>query len=272
MFDYSQYSTPSDEWLQLSGKIPAPPAGLSLAERADLINKQREKRSAEDLEPLLPKVRMRDHVIPTRDSSNIQARSYRTTDCDKVQSAPVVLYLHGGGFFSGTIASEDAVCSRIAINTNTVVLNVCYRHIPEHTYPTAWDDTEDAFEWLHDHINELDGDPQRVVIAGISSGAYLAASFVLGKHLDRTCASRPPIAGQILMVPSLINMDCHEPMTRRFKDPSVCSVEQNKDAPLLPLSMYHFLTVGGGLPICSPNLGLIQMPTEAPPGSKPRRV
>lgn len=143
----------------------------------EYMNFGREQRSADEMKPWAPLVQIKDHSIPTRDQSTIEARSYRPVDADTKETPSVLLYLHGGGFLTGTVDSEDATCSRLAVNSNVIVLNVCYRHTPEHTYPTAWNDTHDAFGWLHDHIDDLGGDAQRVLVGGISSGAYLAASF-----------------------------------------------------------------------------------------------
>ncbi|KAI1772700.1 Alpha/Beta hydrolase protein [Hypoxylon cercidicola] len=242
MYDFSHYGVPSKEWLELSNRLPAPPPNLSFDQSRDYANKEREKSSAELMEIWASKVQTSDHTIPTRDNSSLQSRSYRPTDCDDTQKLPVILYFHGGGFFSGTVATEDAVCSRIAVNTRTVVLNVCYRHTPEFVYPTPWNDAEDAFEWLHNHINDLGGDSQRVIVGGMSSGAYLTASLVLGKHLGRTSVTFPSIAGQILMVPPLINVDCYEPMIKKFQDPAVCSLNQNKDEPMLSMSNLQLYT------------------------------
>lgn len=243
MSDFSQYGTASEEWRKVSSSVPAPPPNLSLTEMREHINREREQRSADEMKIWAPLVQREDHNIPTQDGSSIKARSYRPADACATPRLPVLLYLHGGGFLTGTIASEDAICSRIAVHGKAIVLNVCYRHTPEHTYPTAWNDTHDAFEWLHGHIDDLDGDSQQVIIGGISSGAYLAASFVLEKHLGRLSVSRPSIAGQILMVPCLLNASCHEPMIKKFKDPATCSLQQNCDAPLLPLSTFQMLAV-----------------------------
>ncbi|ETS77624.1 hypothetical protein PFICI_09686 [Pestalotiopsis fici W106-1] len=242
MADFSQYGTPSEEWRKVSNLVPAPHPGLSFIERREHSNRTREQLSADEMKIWEPLVQRKDHTIPTRDQSTIEARSYRPANADTTGKPPVLLYLHGGGFFSGTIATEDATCSRLAVHNNAIVLNVCYRHTPEHTYPTAWDDTHDAFEWLHDHIVDLGGDYQRVLVGGISSGAYLAASFVLEKHLGRRCVSRPAIAGQILMVPCLLNTSCHGPILKKFKDPAVCSLQQLCNAPTLPMSTFQMIT------------------------------
>ena len=235
MCDFSSYGGPSDEWLALEATLPPPPTNISLDERKRATNALREQLAAETMKTLSPQVQMQDHSIPTRDGSSIEARSYHplTGLPPTGGPLPVYMHLHGGGFLFGTLASEDATCARIAINTHIIVLNINYRHTPEHVYPTAWSDTEDAFEWLHDNISILGGDPLRVVVGGISAGAYLTASLTLEKHLGRVAAARPPIAGQLLMIPSVGHIDCHGPQLAKLKDASVSSWETCKDAPIL---------------------------------------
>lgn len=242
MADFSQYGGPSQEWLTAAATMPALPPGLSVAERKKHLNDQRDKIAAEGFKVWASQIKTQDHSIPTRDGSHLEARSYRPANVDAGKALPVYIHLHGGGFFFGTLASEDAICARIAVNAQVVVLNVNYRHTPEHVYPVAWDDTADAFEWLHDNIEHLVVDAHQVVIGGISAGAQLTASFVLGQHLGAVSASRPKVAGQVLMIPCLVNPHCYEPQLAQLRDPSVSSYEQNKDAAILPMSVALFFT------------------------------
>ncbi|KAI3394710.1 hypothetical protein diail_2295 [Diaporthe ilicicola] len=243
MCDFSVYGTPSPEWLTGALKVPSfSPQCESVVEWRGLFNQQREATTADEFKDLKPQVQMQDYSVPTRDGSNIEARSYRPASIDATKSLPVYMHLLGGGFLFGTLATEDAICARIAINAQVAVLSVNFRHTPEHGYPTAWNDTADAFEWLHDHISELGGDAKRVVIGGISSGGQLAAAFTLKKHLGRASVTRPAIAGQLLLIPSLAIMDCYEPQRKKIKNSSVSSYEQNKLAPLMPLSVCRFFT------------------------------
>lgn len=243
MCDFSEYGTPSIKWLTQARNVPSfSPQCESIVEWRGLFNKQREAATAEEFKPLEPHVLMKDYTVPTRDGSSIQARSYRPASVDAAEVLPVYMHLHGGGFLFGTLATEDAICARISINARVVVLSVNFRHTPEHGYPTAWNDTDDAFEWLHDHISELGGDAHRVVLGGISSGGQLAAAFVLKKHLGKASTRRPAIAGQILQIPCLAIMDCYGPQRNKIKSSSVSSYEQNKLAPLMPLSVCRFFT------------------------------
>lgn len=233
MSDFSRYGAPSEEWLALEPNLPVPPHGLPVEERKKLINAGREAASAEAMKTLSKWIHTTDHTIKARDGATIEARSYRPTGHDS-ESLPVYLHLHGGGFLFGTLASEDAACARIAINARVVVLNCNYRHTPQHKYPDAWNDAEDAFAWLHDNISLLGGNPSRVLVGGISAGAFLTASLALQKHLGRALQSYPPIAGLVLMIPCLVHMDCYDQQLAQIRDPSVSSFETCQNAPILP--------------------------------------
>ncbi len=60
---------------------------------------------------------------------------------------PFLLWFHGGRFISGSLATHDAVCRRLAIAINGQVLAVDYRLAPEHPYPAAFEDALAAAEF-----------------------------------------------------------------------------------------------------------------------------
>lgn len=92
--------------------------------------------------------------------------------------APVVLYLHGGGFRVGSKRSHAAVAEPLATAGFIVVL-VDYRLAPAHPFPAALDDCAAAFLWVASNIGRYGGDSARIVIAGESAGANLALSLAL---------------------------------------------------------------------------------------------
>lgn len=240
MCHFSRYGGPSNEWLAVEATLPVPsPVSSyhSILERRDATNEQREAQASQAMKTLASNVEMHDYSIPTRDGDAIEARSYRSVVPHREQASSVYMHLHGGGFLFGTLNSEDATCARIASNTGVVVLNVNYRHTPEFTYPTAWNDAEDAFIWLHAHIEELGGDSQRIVVGGTSAGGQLSASLVLRKSLGLAAKNLPGIAGQVLMIPCLVHMDLYERHLARMKDASISSYLENENAPILPKSI-----------------------------------
>ncbi|KAK3904258.1 Alpha/Beta hydrolase protein [Staphylotrichum tortipilum] len=237
MADFSAYDGPSSEWLALAATLPSPPLGLSIPELKEATNAGRDAASASAMQTLGPQVQIQDHSIPARDGALIEARTYRrASDSASSSPLPVYIHLHGGGFLFGTLASEDPACARVAITTGALVLNVNYRHTPEHVYPTAWDDVEDAFAWLHANAAALGADPAQVVVGGISAGAYLTASLALRKHLGLApeLVKLPPIRGLVLMIPALVHIDCYAPVLAKLKDVAISSFETCKDAPVLP--------------------------------------
>jgi acetyl esterase/lipase len=89
------------------------------------------------------------------------------------------LHFHGGGFVFGRADEFDSHLWRLVEETSLCAVSVDYRLAPEHPFPAAPDDCEDAARWLLERgPTELDT-PNVVVIGGESAGAYLAAATLL---------------------------------------------------------------------------------------------
>ena len=86
-----------------------------------------------------------------------------------------VLFLHGGGYVTGSPALYRHFTWRIATAARARVLAIDYRLAPEHPFPTALDDALAAYRWL------LAGtaDPQRTAVIGDSAGGGLAFALLL---------------------------------------------------------------------------------------------
>lgn len=244
--DFSQYGGPSDEWLEVEKTLPALTFNTEMDPTVlkNAVNKDREEKTAAGMKFLAPHVHTTDYTIPTRDGSTIEARSYRSVKKDKSEKLPVYVYFHGGGFIFGTIASEDFVCAQTAINTGVLVVNVNYRHTPEHTFPTAWHDSQDAFAWVHKNIDELNGDPSKVLVGGVSAGGQLAASLTLEKHLGKSEIMKglPELAGQILIIPCLSSPETYDEGPGKKLAPGKSSYIENEHAPILPMKTMEFFT------------------------------
>ncbi|KAG5951142.1 hypothetical protein E4U53_003702 [Claviceps sorghi] len=237
MADFSRYGGVSDEW-QAANKDVAmgfSNPDVSPVRLRELMNARRREVSAKAMaETFHDHVRVRNYTISTRDASAIEARGYRPVSASLQDRLPVFLYFHGGGFLMGSLDTEDATCSWICLRATAVVLHVNYRHTPEYVYPTAWDDAEDSFVWLHQNMDLLGGNPEQVIVGGISAGAQLAASLVLRKNMGHVLSGYPAVAGQVLMVPCLVHPDTYAPQLKKLKDASKSSYKENEDAPHLP--------------------------------------
>jgi acetyl esterase/lipase len=87
----------------------------------------------------------------------------------------VILYLHGGGYVIGSIATHRDMVSRLGRAAAARALSVDYRLAPEHPFPAAVDDATDAYRWLL----STGVDPARLVIAGDSAGGGLTVATLV---------------------------------------------------------------------------------------------
>jgi acetyl esterase len=112
---------------------------------------------------------------------------------------PIVMYFHGGGWVLGDLNTHDTLCRRLSFAAGAMVVSVDYRRAPERPYPAALDDCFAATQYVAEHATELGGDAGRLLVAGDSAGANLAAAVAL-KARDE---GRPAIHAQILIYPAL---------------------------------------------------------------------
>jgi len=54
---------------------------------------------------------------------------------------PALVYLHGGGWSLGSLATYEPLCRQLANATGQIIIWVEYRLAPESRYPAALDDT-----------------------------------------------------------------------------------------------------------------------------------
>ncbi|MDF8333809.1 alpha/beta hydrolase [Novosphingobium cyanobacteriorum] len=102
-----------------------------------------------------------------------------------------ILFMHGGGWVTGSLDDYDSFTRLIASITHCRVVSVDYRLAPEHPFPAAVVD-------VHAVFGALDPDGP-LLVAGDSAGGNLAAVLC---QLDRD-KGKPRIAGQILIYPSV---------------------------------------------------------------------
>lgn len=91
------------------------------------------------------------------------------------QKDKVLLYIHGGGFISGSCLTHRMHVSKFANECNLKSLVFDYRLAPEHPFPAALEDCITAYKWL---LNQ-GYDPKNIIIGGESAGATLTLSLLL---------------------------------------------------------------------------------------------
>ena len=144
-----------------------------------------------------PRIEMasQDLLVPSR-AGRLPARVYAP---DPGRPLPLVVYFHGGGFVTGSVAVADRPCRLLARAAECVVASVEYRLAPETPFPGPLEDALDATRWLAAHAHELGADPARLVVAGDSAGGNLAAATVQ----ELAGEDGPAVAHQLLLYPTL---------------------------------------------------------------------
>jgi acetyl esterase len=128
--------------------------------------------------------------------ASVPVRVYRG---GQPEPAPVVVFCHAGGFALGNLDTDHRQCVELARRGGCTVVSVDYRLSPEHPYPAALDDAITALRWVAANPTELGVDAARIVVAGSSAGATLAACLAHGSA-DGTL---PAVAFQLLHQPVL---------------------------------------------------------------------
>src|SRR5690606_27470245 len=109
------------------------------------------------------------------------------------ETAPVLLYFHGGGYVQGSSVSHRHLTSRLALAAKARVLSVDYALAPEAPFPAAVRDGVKAYLWLLDQGHA----PQRIALGGDSAGGGLAVAVLLAAR----ARGLPMPAGAALISP-----------------------------------------------------------------------
>lgn len=90
------------------------------------------------------------------------------------KKAPVIVYVHGGGWVKGTRAKVYRL-PEFANQRGYMVVSVDYRPVPRTTIDGQLNDVTRGIRWVQRNIKRYGGDPKRVVIMGHSAGSHLVA-------------------------------------------------------------------------------------------------
>jgi acetyl esterase len=139
-------------------------------------------------------------VVVDLDADGVPCRLYA-----RAANAPILVYLHGGGWAYGSIETADRMCRRIADRSGCAVLSVGYRLAPEHVYPAALEDVETVLRYVRREGPGLGVDPSRLAIGGDSAGGLLAT---VAARRQRDAAT--PLDHQVLIYPVIDPMMASE--------------------------------------------------------------
>ncbi len=159
------------ELAEAAGAVPGAPYDLALDRRVAHAAAPFWAEGAPEVEDVLPM------VLPGADGL-LDATLYKP---NVPGPAPIVVFLHGGGWVKGSIAATEWVCRQIAARSGLNVLATSYRLAPEHPFPAARDDVDAVLDWCMGPSARAGLDHRRVLVAGASAGANLAVSACLAR-------------------------------------------------------------------------------------------
>lgn len=113
-----------------------------------------------------------DARIEPADASGVPAEWTRTPAADPARA---ILYFHGGGYVSGSIASHRQLVIEAGRQAGAVTLALDYRRAPESRFPAAVEDCLAGYRFLLSR----GFDPARIAIAGDSAGGGLTMAVLL---------------------------------------------------------------------------------------------
>lgn len=118
---------------------------------------------------------------------------------------------------------DDPYCRFLANQTGYAVLNVDYAKAPEYPFPKPIEQSYEIIQWMKKRADELNIDPEKVMVGGQSSGANIAAALCL--YMEEKGDNQPLL--QVLSCPMLdfvtLHADKPEPKLLRRKYPQVAN-------------------------------------------------
>jgi monoterpene epsilon-lactone hydrolase len=119
-----------------------------------------------------------------------------------------LLYIHGGGFYVGSAKSHRVITSKLSEITNSAVLAINYRLMPEHPRMAGIEDCRTAYDWLLGNGPQGRGEATVALVAGDSAGGNLTLSLLAwlrdsGRRLPNAAVALSPVTDARMRSPSI---------------------------------------------------------------------
>ncbi|TCZ81102.1 alpha/beta hydrolase [Paenibacillus albiflavus] len=150
--------------------------------------------SPKNMETILKNVNVKKDIVYDKDGiKNSLLDIYYPKNADK--NLPVIMWIHGGGFVSGSKEQTQEYGMALA-NEGYVVANINYAIAPGQKYPGPVIQANQALKYLQNNIAEYGGDMNRLFIGGDSAGAQIAsqtAAVISNEELAKTMDIHPSV-------------------------------------------------------------------------------
>lgn len=182
--------------LKMMALVPSGMMKMDVSEKG--IRKLREMFNGIKSIPTVEETIIIEHkTVSAQDGYDIPIRIYHKEEDQ--ENAPILYYIHGGGFFGGSPDVVEESVKLLVANTNICAVSVDYRLAPEHPYPIGHQDCYTVLKWVYEHAQELHGDATNIFVGGDSAGGNLTQYCTTrdiedGSHM---------VKGQLLLYPTL---------------------------------------------------------------------
>ena len=145
---------------------------------------------------------LKDVTYCTVDEVDLKMDIYQPNAQDMTQPAPVVLFLHGGGW---RLSDKSDVLRTVDIDQlnhrGFLVASINYRLAPRYKFPAMIVDAKCAVRYLKAHAEIYHINPDKISACGISSGGHLAALLGLaGVEAGWDIGAYPSVSSQVQAV------------------------------------------------------------------------
>lgn len=175
-------------------------------------------------------VDIKKFTVKAKDGYEIPMKKFESKHT--LENAPVLYFIHGGGFFAGSSEVVTEALKMIVTNTGIIAYAVDYRLAPENPYPTGHEDCYSGLEWIFANTKSHGGDPSNIFVAGDSAGGNLTAYCTNRNIFENT----DMIKGQMLLYPT-VNMGGVSDPHVDFSVDKVAVYEKQKKVILPTLTM-----------------------------------
>lgn len=132
-------------------------------------------------------------------AGNPDLKVYVINASDQRAARPAILYIHGGGYVTGSAARLVPNLQKIAHELDCLVVSVDYRLAPDTAFPGSLEDNYAGLKWLWDTATQLGVDTRRIAVMGESAGGGHAAMLAIAVRDLKEFS----LAAQILLYPML---------------------------------------------------------------------
>ncbi|KAJ6552732.1 Alpha/Beta hydrolase protein [Mycena capillaripes] len=242
MSEYAHLSTPDPEftdlWAKLQALYPAP-GTIDVASQRHAMKTIVTPNIMATLRPQLPPestYRVTDDTVSVEGGAIAVRCIQPVAREDESTGFPLLLWMHGGGWISGDLDLDDFYLRIISVELRLCIVNVDYRLAPEHPFPTGVNDCYAALKWSAENAPKLSASLSRGFLVGGASGGAHTAAIVVHRARDDPFFTTCKLTGHILQIPALMHPEAYP---EEYKA-DLLSLEQNKDAPIVPRANIDF--------------------------------